>query len=285
MTRRTLLSGLFAKNKPYGLAFSFKGFPNWPLEKSFALCAELGYSGVELFVGAKQSHEPGKLGVDEVRRLVTKHKLPVQTLMEDLRLTGEDQTLQLQHLEASLKLARQIDPKRSPLIETVVGGRNDEWPKLKPIFEERLKPWAALAEKYKVVIAIKPHIGSALHLPEDGAALCDRINSRYLKLNYDYSHFQLQNLDLKQSIRAALPHIAMIHIKDSIGKPPKFRFALPGEGTIDYKSYVQILHQLNYRDPIVVEVSSQVIAQPNYNPEQAAKQVATTVLPIFRGRT
>lgn len=290
MTRRSLLlspAGLVqAKPKPYGLAYSFKGFPHWPLEKSFALCAELGYNGVELFVGFKQDHEPGKLDVPALRRLVQKHRLPVVTLMEDLRLTGDDQPIHLQHLEASLKLAREIDPKHPPLIETVVGGRPEEWDKLKPLFLERLKAWARLADKYKVLVTIKPHIGSALHLPEQGAELCRQVASRYLQLNYDFSHFQLQGLDLEQSIRAELPYIGMVHIKDSIvtdasTRPPKFRFALPGEGNIDYPKYVATLRKLNYRAPVVVEVSTQVIQRPGFDPEAAARLVATKVLPAF----
>lgn len=290
MTRRNLLlstAALAAKPKPYGLAYSFKGFPHWPLEKSFALCAELGYNGVELFVGFKQDHEPGKLDVPSLRQLIQRFKLPVVTLMEDLRLTGDDQPIHLQHLEATLQLARAIDPRHPPLIETVVGGRPEEWEKLKPLFVERLKAWARLADKYKVVVAIKPHIGSALHLPEQGAELCRQVSSRHLKLNYDFSHFQLQGLDLEQSIRAEQPHIAMVHIKDSIitdatTRPPKFRFALPGEGNIDYAKYVTTLQKLNYRGPVVVEVSTQVNQRPNFNPESAARYVATKVLPTFR---
>jgi len=286
MTRRTWLAfalpALAAKEKAYGLAYSLKGFPKWPLERSFALCSELGYNGVELFVGSQQDHEAGKLDVPALRRLVKQHRLPVVTLMEDLRLTGDDQPLQLQHLEASLKLAREIDSRNPPIIETVVGGRPDEWAKLMPLFLERLSPWARLAEKYKVPVAIKPHIGSALHLPEDGAALCRQIGSRFLKLNYDFSHFQLQGLGLEASIRSELPFIGMVHIKDSIGQVPKFRFALPGEGTIDYQAYVAILRKLSYTGPIVVEVSTQVLQRPDFNPESSARFVATKVLPIFR---
>jgi inosose dehydratase len=198
--------------------------------------------------------------------------------MEDLKLTG-DEAGYLHQLESSLKLATNIG---RPLIETVVGGKPSDWLAIRPQFLQRLRPWAALAEKYKVTVAIKAHIGSALHLPEDAALLCRQIASPYLKINYDYSHFQLQKLDLETTLRAALPHIAMIHIKDSTGAPPTHRFLLPGEGTIDYTAYAALLNRLNYRGPIVVEVSAHVLAKPNYDPESAARQVAATVLPKFK---
>ena len=178
-----------------------------------------------------------------------------------------------------MKLATQIG---NPLIETVVGAKPEDWPAIRPQFLQRLKPWANLAEKYRIDVAIKAHIGSALHLPEDAAGLCLEVGSKRIKINYDYSHFQLQRLALEQTLKAALPHIGMVHIKDWTGTPEKFRFALPGEGLIDYTKYAALLHKLNYQGPIVVEVSTHVLQAPNYNPESAARFVAETVLPIFR---
>ncbi|MFN0104453.1 MAG: sugar phosphate isomerase/epimerase family protein [Bryobacteraceae bacterium] len=270
ITRRTLLAALAApKSWPFG--FSLKGFPNWPLDRSFALCEKLGYTGVELF-------EPAKINATEVRQLSKKHKLPVLSVMEDLRLTGIEAD-HLNQLESSLKLATQIG---RPIVETIVGAKPEDWPAIRPQFLERLKSWAGLAEKYKVVIAIKAHIGSALHLPKDAAGLCDEIGSRYLKINYDYSHFQLQRLPLEATVKDALPHIAMIHIKDFTGTPEKFRFALPGEGSIDYTAYAALLRRVNYGGPIVVEVSTHVLQKPEYNAETASRFVAVNVLPKFK---
>jgi len=270
ITRRALLASLAARPR-WPFAFSFKGYPDWPLEKAFALTAQLGYTGAELF-------DPNRINAAEVRSLVRKHKLPVLTIMEDLRLTG-DEAAHLRQLESTCRLAAQIG---RPLIETVAGGKPEEWASLRQQFARRLKPWAALAEKYRVTVAIKAHIGSALHLPEDAAALCKETGSSRLKINYDYSHFQLQGLPLAGSLQAALPHIAMIHIKDSTGAPPSHRFTLPGQGSIDYSAYAALLGNAGYRGPIVVEVSTHVLQAPDYNPEAAARFVATAVLPKFR---
>ena len=43
ITRRALLS-LLANRQQWPFGFSFKGYPNWPLEKAFALTAQLGYT-------------------------------------------------------------------------------------------------------------------------------------------------------------------------------------------------------------------------------------------------
>lgn len=273
ITRRILFS-LLATRRQWPFGFSFKGFPNWPLPKAFALTAQLGYTGVELF-------EPTKINAAEVRRLAKKNKLPILSIMEDLRLTG-DEAAHLTRLETTLKLATEIG---KPIVETVVGAQPREWPAIRPQFLARLKRWARLAEKYKVIVAIKAHIGSALHLPGDAAALCQELASPNIKINFDYSHFQLQGLKLEECLKTALPHIALIHIKDWTGTPEKFRFVLPGEGAIDYNDYAALLRRFHYSGPIVVEVSTHVLQQPNYNPESAARYVAKTVLPKFFAET
>ena len=270
LTRRALLASLAAA-PAWPFAYSGKGYPNWPLEKMFALTAQLGYTGVELF-------EPNKINPAEARQLAKKHKLPILTIMEDLRLTGSEAE-HLKQLESTCKLATQLG---RPIIETVVGGKPEEWAAIRFQFVQRLKPWAALAEKYSVPIAIKAHIGSALHLPEDAAGLCREIGSPQLKINYDYSHFQLQRLPLEGTLRTALPHIAMIHIKDSTGVPPNHRFLLPGQGTIDYTAYAALLRKLHYAGPIVVEVSTHVLQAPQFHPESAARFVADRVLPKLK---
>lgn len=273
MTRRNLLAGLVPWAKHPVFAYSFKGFPNWPLERSFALAKQLGYTGVELF-------EPRKALAIEVREMIAKHKLPVASLMEDLRLTGDEQ-LSLSQLDQSLRLAKEIG---RPIVETIVGGKPPEWPQLKAKFEQRLEKWTERAEKHKVVVAIKAHIGSALHTPKDAAELCHKMKSKYCKLNFDYSHFQLQGMELAGCLDAALPSAAMVHIKDSIGDGAKYRFVLPGAGSIDYASYARELAARKYTGPVVVEVSTHVLQEKTFEPEAAARFVAEKVMGHFKGR-
>ncbi|MBM3767913.1 MAG: sugar phosphate isomerase/epimerase [Acidobacteria bacterium] len=273
MTRRVLLAGLIPRAKTAAFAYSFKGFPNWPLDRSFAMAKKLGYTGVELF-------EPRKAMAIEVREMAAKHKLPVVSLMEDVRLTGDEQQ-SLDQLDHSLRLAKEIG---RPVVETIVGGKPAEWPQLKEQFERRLEKWTERAEKHKVVLAIKAHIGSALHTPKDAAELCRTMKSRYCKLNFDYSHFQLQGFSLNESLDAALPFAAMVHIKDSVGDAAKYRFVLPGAGSIDYAGYAKELAARKYSGPVVVEVSSHVLQEKTFEPEAAARFVAEKVMGLFRVR-
>ena len=270
ITRRAFVAAMAAGiRRPF--AFSFKGYPGWALERAFAVTAGLGYTGVELF-------EPGKLDAREVNGLARRHRLPVVAIMEDLRLTGDGARSEAQ-LEASCRLAARVG---RPVVETVVGGKPEEWEALRGQFAERLKGWARIGERHGVDVAIKAHVGSALHRAEDAAGLCREVGSRRLRVNYDYSHMQLQGWELEPTLRAALPYVAMIHIKDWTGTRERYRFALPGKGSIDYGAYAALLDRVGYRGPIVVEVSTHVLQEAGYDPEAAARFVAERVGPRFR---
>lgn len=77
-------------------------------------------------------------------------------------------------------------------------------------------------------------ISGAAHRPEHIRWLLDQVKSLWLKAAFDFSHFQLQGLNLKDSWNMLASDTVFIHVKDSTGDQQKFQFVLPGEGTIDY---------------------------------------------------
>ncbi|HTN74574.1 MAG TPA: TIM barrel protein, partial [Pirellulaceae bacterium] len=98
------------------------------------------------------------------------------------------------------------------------------------------------------------------------------VNSPALRAAYDFSHFQLRGRKLAESWATLATQTAFIHVKDATGEPGKFRFLLPGEGTIDYADYFRLLKRDGYRGCVMVEVSGQIWNQPGYDPIAAAKQ-------------
>ena len=132
------------------------------------------------------------------------------------------------------------------------------------------------------MIAIKAHVGGALHTPHDAKWLVNTVDSPWIKLAYDFSHFQLRNFDLKKSLQAMIDQSVFIHVKDKTGNVGKFRFLLPGDGDIDYVSYFTLLKQSSYRGGVVVEVSGQIHGKPGYDPVAAAKRSYANLAPAFR---
>ncbi|OGV63104.1 MAG: hypothetical protein A2283_15035 [Lentisphaerae bacterium RIFOXYA12_FULL_48_11] len=259
------------------LGFSLYGMKTLSLDKALKTCAETGFRNVELTLNPGYPTEPKLLSADARKALrdnMASLKLEMSGLMLNLSLTVDDQ-VHAKNLD-TLKEAAQfgsdlLSPSR-PLIETVLGGKPLEWDSVKDRMAERLKEWAAVAEKAEVLLAVKAHVGSAVNTPERLMWLLQKVDSRAVKVAYDYSHFKLQGIGLDESMKLLLPHTRFIHVKDAAGDAKKFQFLLPGDGDTDYSAYFGLLKKYGYKGPVVVEVSGQVFNKPGYDPVVAARK-------------
>lgn len=259
------------------LGFSLYGMKSVPVADALRVCAEIGYECVELAVMADWPCAPESLSAtqrQELKNQLDGRGLKLAGLMENLPLSvdGDAHRKNLDRLKQAAQLSRDLVPSQTPLIETVLGGSPDKWPMLRDKFVERLRDWAKVAEECDAVIAIKPHVGGALHLPQDCADLVRTVGSKGLQAAYDFSHYQLRDLELAATWKTLAPATRFVHVKDTRGKVGAFQFLLPGEGTIDYVELIRLLKQSRYTGPVVVEVSAQISSKPGYDPIAAAKK-------------
>jgi len=259
------------------LGFSLYGMKTLALDVALRTCAEIGYSHVELSLNAGYVTEPSAFTPDSRQAAANQlqHlKLALPCLMVLMSLKTDDpahaKNLELIHTAASL--GRELVPEQPPVLETVVGGSPTLWQNQKTEMVGRLHDWAAAAEKAGTVIALKAHVGSAVNSPERLLWLLDEVKSPSLQVAYDFSHFQLQGIDMAESMKLLLPRTRFIHVKDSEGDATKFRFLLPGAGRTDYTQYFTLLKEHGYAGPVCVEVSGQVSSAQNYDPVAAARQ-------------
>ena len=102
--------------------------------------------------------------------------------------------------------------------------------------------------RHGVVIAMEPHIGCCLCDVERTLWLLGQIDSEYLKLNYDISHFDVAGVPTAESVAALAPHTIHTHVKDQRGTAPDFEFLIPGEGDFDYVEYLDAMKAAGYDD-------------------------------------
>ena len=266
--------------------FTLYGMRKLPLNEAIKVSGEIGYDSVELACMADWPGAPEALSkaarTELSKRLADQH-VAVSSLMENLSplVDEKSHTANLERLKRACELGHDVAPQATPIIETVLGGKPAEWDQVRNKMAERLQDWGKVAEAGRTVFALKPHVGGALHTPEGAKWLKEQLKSPWLKLAYDYSHYQLRSLGLKESLETILPETAFIHVKDSQGDAAKFQFLLPGDGRIDYREYFRLLKSHGYAGPLVVEVSGQLHTRPDYDPVAAAKKSYANLAPIL----
>ncbi len=270
-----------------GLGFSLYGMRSLEIGDALKTCAEIGYDCVELPVQAGWPGDSMRLSPDDrarIREQLSEHKLRLSALMENLHaaVADEQHRSNLQRLKAAGRLAHDLSPDKPPVIETILGGRPTEWDKIKEEMAKRLKDWAKVAEETKSTIAIKAHVGGAMHRPEHPVWLMQQVDSPHVRCAYDYSHFELRGIDMAESVKTLVPHSVFIHVKDSRGDADNVQFLLPGEGEIDYVKLLKLIAAAKYRGDVVVEVSGQIHGKPDYKPVAAAKRCYENLAPAFR---
>ncbi len=268
------------------LGFSLYGMKAIPLADALKTCRAIGYDGVEFALMPGYLAEPKLLAANDRKDLCTRLTdlgLAVHGLMENLAEPATDAVhkTNLDRLKAAAELGHALSPDAPPPIETILGGKPAEWDQVKEKLVERLAAWAAVGKAAKTVIAVKPHVANALHTPEAAVWLMKQVNSPWLRLAFDQSHFELRGIKLADAASALLPYAAFVHVKDAKGKPDKFEFLLPGEGTTDYSAYAKLLAGAKYAGPVVVEVSGQISGKPGYDSEVAAKASYVALAPAF----
>jgi inosose dehydratase len=267
-------------------AFSLYGMRTLALDAALEACAKIGYDAVELALMPNWHAEPKRLSKDDRRRLrdrLRELRLGLPALMENLPLAGNEQSHRdhLERLQAALDLGRDLAADAPPVIETILGGAVGDWDKLRRQFADRLGDWARLAEKHKTIIAIKPHRSNAMNLPAHAVWLMDQVKSPWLRLAYDYSHFQHRNLSIAETVKVIMPHTRFVHIKDTRIVDGRPQFTLPGDGGIDYVELLRAIRGAGYRGCICVEVSGQVHNQKGYDSRGAARRSYDNVSPAF----
>ena len=275
------------ERRTIGLGFSLYGMKSLAIADALLACAVIGYDCVELPVMSGWPADSATLGTEARRAIsgrLSDFKLRLSALMENLPALGDEaqHAANLERLKRAGAVAADLTQGgHRPLVETILGGKAGEFEAVKQRLVSRVGEMAQVAEAAGVVLAVKAHVSNATQRPEQLAWLLKQVASPCLKAAYDYSHFQLQDLPLADTLSGLLPQTAFIHVKDSEHALGKRGFLLPGEGTIDYAEYFRLLAASTYRGDVVVEVSGQIFGRADYDPRAAARQCYNHLAPAM----
>ncbi|MSU50709.1 MAG: sugar phosphate isomerase/epimerase [Opitutus sp.] len=264
-----------AKGKARPIGFSLYGMKALPVLDALDHCKRIGYDNVELCLMKDFPTELGKFSPAaqrDVRDRLRSTGLELSSLLVHIDLTAAQQGPAIEVIKGAGEIARQLDDRSPPLIESVTGGKADAWEATKEQLVGNMRRWAETAGPMGVKIAVKAHYGQVINSPDRLLWLYKRVNHPAFTLTYDYSHFQAEGFELEPTLRAVIPHTGFIHMKDLVVGEKPAKYLLVGEGKIDYVKYFRLLRELKYAGPILVEVSAQIHNRPGYEPVPTAEK-------------
>jgi len=233
--------------------------------------AELGYNGVEWTLAHfnPQLHSPAALA--KVAEVTAAAGLGISELVVQQDLVQRDPA----QLDARCRLiedcARAAADTGIPALNLFTGpapwdpgaprlgqdiSHGEAWDLVRRAFERVL----AVAEEARVYLAVEAVWGMLARDYYTLRELFRQIDSPYLAVNMDPSHFALYRNDVPWSVRQLAGKIAHVHLKDAVGldtrQPGDFIFPLLGEGMIDWPAFFSALDEVGYAGYCSVEFES-----------------------------
>jgi len=271
------------------IGYSLWGMPQVPVEESLPFLAQTGYQGVELAV------TPG--WNTELYSLTAEYKRTISRLLEEnhlilsavaghtsmVELDEDKNSTNLQRLRDSIDLAAEMVQVGQPAImASLVGGRPDDWEPRRELLAERVRGLGDYAAERNVILALEPHCGTAMDMPDKVTWILDQVNHPNVKLNFDISHMDVMGVSIDDSVPLLAPYSVHTHVKDQRGIWPKHEFLTPGEGPFDFVHYMEAMKAAGYQGFIVAEVSVKVQRRPDYDPLAHAALAYRTLENAFR---
>ena len=270
------------------LGYSTWGMPTVPIDTAIPHLAQLGFDGIELTIIPRFTTELSTLDTAERKRissLLKQHNLALPAIAAHSSLLETDQEAHAKNmwrLKGGVDLAVDLAQNGElPAVNTTPGGKPDMWDTKKEFLAERLGELVDYGESRGVTIAMEPHIGAIIDTPDKVLEFLDIVNSPYLKVNFDISHFDIVGMSTEETVSALAAVSAHTHVKDQRGIHPDFEFLIPGEGTFDYVDYLKQMQSHEYDGFITAEVSFMVQAREDYDPLAAATLSYETLSKAF----
>jgi sugar phosphate isomerase/epimerase len=250
-----------------------------PIDDAVRHCADLGFDGLELTVIPGWPTDAATLDAFErqcIRSLYDDAGIELCGISGNVPLllaSMADADANEARFRTYLDLAAELQqPGERLIVTTTTGGVPADWESRKNEVIDRVGRLAEYADRNGVMIGIEPHVGAALHRPEDVVWLVEQIGSPGLTIHFDISHFNVQGIPMEASVAMLAPLSLHTHVKDERGIAPDHAFLIPGEGEMDYPRYLTLMRDAGYDGHIVVEISLMVQARPDYDALAAATQ-------------
>jgi sugar phosphate isomerase/epimerase len=275
---------------PLHLAFSAWAMRDLPLEQQLDIVAHAGYVGICLVSDPHfNSLDPANTSPAErrrVRALLDSNNLALTAIAGHANPLEPDPSVRhanLDRIRAGLDLAADLaGPNGPPPLVSMGYGTPETYAADREALAQRFSELAQHAATTGGVLALEPHVGQAMDLPEKVEWLMQAVDSPHFRLNLDNSHFEVMGRAMDEYVPMLVPYAVHTDLKDQRGRSPAHEFLVPGEGDFEYARYLRALETAGYAGYLTIEISVMVQRRPDYDPAEVAARSFRTVVEAAR---
>lgn len=297
------------------------GYNTWsmatvPYETFIPALADIGFRAIAISVvpsygiGGRQVANAGaldRLSADDRRRIreaMRERDLELPSVIGNQSLVKPDAAARksaLDMLKREVDLCVELALDGVPTLNTGTGGHSGqlEDPVTQPMIVDGLGELAEYAARSGVVVCVEPHVNAAIDTIERAESLIERVGHQNVRLDFDVSHFEVQDIPTELSVSRLMPLAAAVEIKDqhcralgsssdaawfvegngsgqcttADGRELEFQFLLAGEGTFDLVRYLRLVDAQGFKQPIAFEASVQCQMRPGYDALASAARI------------
>lgn len=226
-------------------------YHTYGFEEALAGITDAGYRYVELSAvpGWTEHVDLDRLPAD-VRRVVEGYGL------ETVSLSGHSDLTTREGLDHGIKAIRWAADYGIPIMNTAVGGHQSA-DENEAAFLGNVGELADAAEQAGVVVALEIH-GDIMASSDVTIPLIEKIGRDSIKVNYDTANVEYYSgKKAVDDLPKITPHLAHVHLKDTVGGKGVWNFGAIGSGSVDFARVLEILRQAGYEGPFSVELEFQ----------------------------
>jgi sugar phosphate isomerase/epimerase len=224
-------------------------FGGFDLRTAFEQTAMAGYDGIELSaIDGMSEHlvlDDWRASAPEIKQLSHEFGLAL--------LAMEQPSQDPARMELAFQAAVELG---IPIINCGPGGKSNDEASLQQSIDS-IGQLAGMAERYGVILCVKAHVGASIFNTPTTLRLMQAVTSPAFGIDMDPSHIYRADENPVEAIRAVLPRLKHVHIRDCKGRqqgPGQPEDQANGRGDIDLVGYIRALHEGGYAGPLDLEV-------------------------------